>query len=386
MVSTNMKTHSAILGSVLAALLAGCAGDGTMDDIYDGCDGDKCDTPDDPAALSCERRRADALSTGQKAYTPTHIRWACSDVAGVNAASGVDSRGQEYCEYFAIVQPPPATPTGARPAAVDLGRKLSKESTTPLALTLNEEQVFWLEDHPRDVIGQCVFTSWHEDVQPAYPACTSASCPDIMGFKINDNFMRMKDSVNSNSAANDLVVKCYKAPTAADMPKGVKVPDDSYTRGCMMAAKNWGTEWRRSDPTICAGVMRLKECGCGLDSNNDGSADLYDQQLADALVAHQPATGTPSLRGFPLGTWSAPDALPAGCKYFNTGDNSQTLVTCDLTADDVLKNKTDPKGACRAKYGDDVVVHIPLPKTGLVCKPPADGKFTASCSATPWIL
>jgi hypothetical protein len=381
-----MKTTSAILSSVLAALLAGCAGEPVGDDGDTTCDGDKCDTPNDPAALSCERRKAEATASGQKATTPTHIRWACSDVAGVNTA-GSDSRGQEYCEYFAVVQPPPATPSGPRPAAIDLGRKTGKTSTTPLALELNEEQIFWLEDHPADVIGQCVFSSWHQDVAPAYPACQSAtSCPDIMGFQITADFLRMKDSVNSNSAANDLVIKCYKSPTAADMPPGVEVPEDDYTRGCMMAAANWGTEWRRSDPTICAGVMRLKECGCGLDTNGDGKADLYDQQLADALVPAQPSSGPVTLRGFPLGTWSAANALPAGCRYFQTGESSQTLVTCDLTADDVLKNRTDPKGACRSKYGDDVVVHIPLPKTGLVCEPPAGGKFADDCTATPWIL
>jgi hypothetical protein len=115
-------------------------------------------------------------------------------------------------------------------------------------------------------------------------------------------------------------------------------------------------------------------------------ADVYGQDLADALVPTQPDSGPVTLRGFPLGTWSAADALPAGCRYFNTGESTQTLVTCDLTADDVLKNKTDPKGACRAKYGDDVVVHIPLPQTGLVCSPPADGKFADSCTDKPWIL
>src|SRR5688500_7513733 len=222
------KTASILLGSVLGALLAGCSGTPVDDAGYD-CTGEKCDTPDDPAALSCDRRRADALATGQKATTPTHIRWACSDVAGVNAATR-DSRGQEYCEYYAIVQPPAATPTGTRPAAIDLGRKTSKESTTPLALTLNEEQIFWLEDHPAEVIGQCVFTSWHQDGTPAYPACTTASCPDIMGFKITSELMRMKDDVNSNAAANDLVVKCYKSPTEDDMPEGVEIPDDNFTR------------------------------------------------------------------------------------------------------------------------------------------------------------
>ncbi len=382
-----MRTTAILLAGLFTTACAAPA----LEDDDDECVGDKCDSPLDTghdAEEMCTARRSDALDSGQKAYTPTSIRWACSDVAGVNT-NNKDSRGQEYCEYFAIVQPPPATEGGNRPPAVDLGRKTSASTTTALSLTLAEDQVFWLEDHPSDVIGQCVFTSWHSDVGPAYPACKNASsCPDVMGFKITSEFMQMKDSVNSNLAANDLVVKCYKEPGEDDMPDGIEVPDDDYTRGCMISAKNWGTEWRRSDPTICAAAMRLKECGCGVDTNGDGSGDLYGKQLADGLVPAQPDgdSGTVTLRGFKLGTWSGASALPAGCRYVSTGDSSQTLVTCDLTADDVLKNKTDPKGACRSKYADDIVVHIPLPGDKVVCKPPADGKHTETCTDNAWIL
>jgi hypothetical protein len=360
-----------------ALLLASCAGDdGAIDP---GCVGEKCDRPDGvvPAATSCERRRADALSTGQRAYTAAHIRWACSDVAGVNAA-GSDSRGQEYCEYFAVVQPPAAG--GQTPAPVALGRRIDDRGTTPLELPLVEEQIFWLEDHPAEIVGQCVFTSWHSDVLAEYPGCPGAACPRILGFAITGDFLRMKDGSNSNFAASDLVEQCYRGSRAA------APPDDAYTRGCMIAADNWRTEWRRSDPTICAAIMRLGECGCGLDADGDGDGDLHGKPLADRLVPAPPPDGPPPLRGFPLGSWSSPSALPAGCRLVATGDDSRTLVSCDLTADDVLKNRTDPKGACRAKYGDDVVVHIPVPGSALVCQPPAGGAFASGCGATPWML
>src|SRR5688572_14104278 len=156
----------------LPLALSGCAVEGSGDSTGDGeeeCTGDKCDDPGatadrecqekcgstsndcftecrDAAALDhCEARRSDAIDSAQKAFTPDNIRWACADVEGVNT-NGRDDRGQEYCEYYAVVQPPPATTGAALPEPVDLGRNRSSGSPTSLSLTLNEDQIFALED------------------------------------------------------------------------------------------------------------------------------------------------------------------------------------------------------------------------------------------------
>jgi hypothetical protein len=368
-----------------AALLAtaACAVEPAPDDDS-GCVGGKCDTPDDPPATACQKRRSDALESGQKAYTPNAIRWACSDVDGVNT-NHKDDRGQEYCEYFAIVQPPPATEGGERPPAVDLGRPLDS-GTTPLAVELTEDQIFYLEDHPTDVVGQCVFTSWHQDITEPYPVCKSASnCQsDILGFKLLGDYFRMKVQFNSNSAAADLVKECLKVPAGGDPANASDPLNDPYIRGCMMVSDLYHTEWRRSDPTVCAASMRLAECGCGVDINGDGKADPVD--VPTAVVPKQPQNGEITLRGFPLGTWSGKDQLPAGCRYVDTGDASQTLVSCDFTGDDLLQSASDPKGRCREKYADNVVVHVPIPADKIVCTPPADGKYTSTCGAQPWVI
>src|SRR5678809_908511 len=91
-------------------LLSACAveGSGTTGGGDEECTGDKCDDPGatadreckdkcgsssnacftecrDAAALDhCEARKADAIDSAQKAFTPNNIRWACADVEGVN--------------------------------------------------------------------------------------------------------------------------------------------------------------------------------------------------------------------------------------------------------------------------------------------------------------
>jgi hypothetical protein len=353
----------------------------------------------------CEARRDDALRSSQRAITPNHIRWACADVEGVNT-NFRDDRGQEYCEYYAIVQPPPAKKGATAPKPVDLGRNLGS-GTTDLGVTLNEHQVFALEDEPDAVVGQCVFTSWHSDVNIPLPICEGSSCPEFamadnarlpswdkdpkLGFKLTDEFAQMQIGINSNNAASDLVSKCLVDTLAGD-PKDKKDPlHDSYVRGCMkLTDLSFFTEWRRSDPSICAVSGRLSECGCGVDTNGDGKADITDPlQIALGIVPPQPEKGPDGkpivkLRGFRLGTWSGIDELPAGCRFLKTGDDSHTLVSCDLTASDLLASQKDPKGRCREKYGDNVVVHLPIPAAALVCTPPADGQYSASCGVRPW--
>jgi hypothetical protein len=150
------------------------------------------------------------------------------------------------------------------------------------------------------------------------------------------------------------------------------------------------TEWRRSDPTVCTAATRLAECGCGVDTDGDKKADVTTiKDISRALVPFQPdPDGTLRLRGFHLGTWSNMNELPPGCRYIETGDtqSTRTLVSCDLTASDLVVSANDPKGKCREKYGDNVVVHVPVPASKVVCNPPADGQYSKSCDAQPWVL
>jgi hypothetical protein len=145
----------------------------------------------------------------------------------------------------------------------------------------------------------------------------------------------------------------------------------------MKDAELFGTEWRRSDPTLCAAMVRLHECGC----TAPGIANIQD-----GLVPAQPQNGQITLRGFRLGGWADQNQLPVGCRYVTTGDDSHVLVSCDLTADDVLNNKNDLKGRCHDKYGNAVVVHVPVPAAALVCKPDTNAPYGNNCPAQPWVL
>jgi hypothetical protein len=383
----------------LAAAAPACT---TTDSGGPSCAGGKCDTPDDdpdatPEAL-CPDRRADALEGAQRAFTPEFIRWACSDVEGVTAGPAGDDRGQEYCEYYAIVQPPPANQGGALPKAVQIGRK----EIAPLPLELTDDQITALDDASDAIVGQCVFTAWHSDVPGPLPVCSSpTSCPEIVlpastkppawltrletGFQITHRVVRMLDVVNSNDAAKTLLDACAARAPQADADQA-----DAYLRGCMvcgdLAATDECVYWRRSDPTICTAAMRLAECGCGIDLDGDDAPD--EISLGTALVPPQPdKTGAVTLRGFPLGTWSGADELPAGCRFVDIGEDSRTLVTCDLTAGDVLDGASDLKATCQQKYGANVVVHIPVPADQIVCTPPGEGFGTErNCGDTPWVV
>lgn len=73
---------------------------------------------------------------------------------------------------------------------------------------------------------------------------------------------------------------------------------DSYTRACMKAFELFQTEWRRSDSAVCVAGGRLAECGCGVDTDGDGIADITDpKEISLALVPRQPlASGETTLR------------------------------------------------------------------------------------------
>jgi hypothetical protein len=336
----------------------------------------------------CEARKADAVLSSQKAYVEDAIRWACADVEGVNTNGG-DDRGQEYCEYFTVFQPPPEAEGGELPAPVELGRG------GDFGIELTEDQIFALEDEPDAVVGQCIFTSWHSDIDEELPNCSSdAGCNTVsvaddaeraswmestdLGLEMNRREMQMQGGINSNGAAVDLVNRCItKTPSP---PEDVR--EDDYMRGCWGAFELFKTEWRRSDPTICMASMRLGECGCALDVDQDGVADITDPLEIAKAVVPKPSNGEVPLRGFKLGTWTGAQELPAGCRYLDTGDDSQTIVGCDLTATDLLSSASDPKDRCREKYGANVVVHIPIPSELVLCNPPEDGEFASTCGET----
>jgi hypothetical protein len=242
-------------------------------------------------------------------------------------------------------------------------------------------------------VGSCIFTSWHFDVPGPAPSCSSdGSCPsDLPSYLALDDFRddiwQMQSHINSNSAARLLVEPCMhpaqgkKDPTIADV----------YTRGCMLDSSIFHTEWRKSDPTICTAAMRLGECACGTDASKVLPPAAAARAVAEALIPPPPRkTQDVVLRGFPLGTWSGLQNLPEGCRYASgkesSGQPSQTLVACKLTAGDILGSLGkglklgDLKDVCRGKYGNDVVVHIPLPTSALSCSSPQG----ATCSAQPW--
>ncbi len=160
------------------------------------------------------------------------------------------------------------------------------------------------------------------------------------------------------------------------------VLEDGFLRGCYLADDLYSTGWRFSDSSICAAGVRLAECGCGV----SGATSLEEavESLIPAPEA-QIASGEISLRGFPLGGWSGLESLPSGCSYLETGDDGKTLVTCELYASDVLDNLQDLKGMCRKRYGDNVVVHVPIAQDQISCTPPAEGRYN-TCSETPWVL
>ncbi|MBC8073426.1 MAG: hypothetical protein IAG13_34215 [Deltaproteobacteria bacterium] len=385
MKTTNFFQAAAVLG-VLA--FAGCDRDANGGDDDAGCPAGKCDTPTGEAGATCLKREAEVINSSNRGYTPDLIRWACADVEGVTANGHTnDDRGQEYCEYFALVQPPGG-------AGVDLGRPLDgKGGVTKLAVcapgetgdecrvTLNDEQLVDLEDNPTNVVGKCVFTSWHADIETPVPACPGGTCPAdaaILGFPFTKDNYGMKVSFNSNGAAIDLIEKCF--PLAEDKRVAVDWtnPDDPgqqpFYRGCMGTNLLFGTEWRRSDPSICGAINRIAECGCSVPGVTNAT------ELGEALL---PRAGTANARrGFRLGTWDNDKGLPGGCRYANTGETG-FLVECDITASDLLANRNDPKEFCRAAYGINVVVHVDVPRAAITCEPP-DTNEGKTCGEIPW--
>jgi len=307
---------------------------------------------------------------------------------------------------------------------------------TPLAVELSSHQEEALVADEEAVVGQCIFTSWHQDIRRDFPNCRSGRDDSLCGrlplvgdetleswssertrrrsasLPLTADFFRMKVGFNSNVAAVDLVDYCLKI-----LPEPSR--EEHFERACMHTFENsmtpgtqdgFTTQWRRSDPSVCAASIRLAECNCGVDVSHGGKGDgklgegdiligdktrvgntLYET-IATAIVPN-------SRRGFPLGNWEAPDDLPSGCRYVTEtghvseqdGGNSdlRTLVACELTAGMLLTNTEDVKKTCRNKYAQDVVVHVPVPAKNIVCEPENnDAKHGSveSCGTQPWVI
>jgi hypothetical protein len=376
--------------AVVMSMLALACGDPRQPDAGDTCVGELCDLPDSPSSRLCPLRRADAFNKNEKSFTKSALRWSCEDVDGVTSVD----RGQEYCEYFAIVRLPPTAATPV-PEPQVLGKLVRFENpadpddfrfdVTRPWLELDASTITNLEADESSIVGQCVFTSWNSDMTEPLPCQAAGTCPDVLGVPMNEENFQMKFIQNSTAAAGFLVEDCM----CANLPNGECIhPDpllgdpkdpadprhDDFTRGCIMTAKLNKTEFRKSDTTLCASVLRLAECGCKL----GGNASALDFALAISPSER---------RGFPLGTWSDPRKLPPGCRFVEVGDSSQTIVTCNLSAADVLTHPTDLKQLCREKYGPNVVVHVPIDPVAISCDPTmSESPYAATCTETPWVV
>jgi len=338
---------------ILALLAVGCSSEPKGDDV-DMCADGMCDLPNDPQEVSCDRRRTDAFNENRLQFNEGFLRWSCNDVQGVT----LDDRGQEYCEYFAIAKP------DATSAPLVLGKNKGEDSTygtTDAAVTLSPEQITGLEADPTQVVGQCIFTSWNSDIDMPVTA------DPVLGVPVAAAPFRMTFRVNSAEAAQTLVTDCF----VQDAPGG-HLRDDDFLRGCLLDADINQTEYRKSDTTICSSTMRLAECGCTTTGTTSTLGELispYDK------------------RGFVLGTWSDMTKLPPSCHFIELGDGSNTVVGCDLNAGDLLAGAADVRAYCQDKYADNVVVHVPIPRTNVTCDPKSSySAYAETCSATPWVL
>jgi hypothetical protein len=368
----------AVTSAVLAAAVAACASNSTPPPDDEDCSDGHCDLPTDPATVSCQKRRADAFNFNHYAFETDFMRWSCADVDGVT----LDDRGQEYCEYFAVVKPPQVGTDPVQPLV--LGKNKGEKSsygTTPSAVTLSPQQVTALEADETKVVGQCIFTSWNSDIAGPVPVCKDdpAKCPSVLGVPVDDKTFRMTFRVNSAAAGKKLVDDCFADPPAGN-PHNKRDPlHDDFVRGCMFDHVLNKTEFRKSDTNVCTAAARMHECGCSL-TTTAGT-------LGDAI---SPTTKM----GFPLGTWAgfvvgdqAASKLPPSCHYIDAGANSQTLVSCDLTAGDLLTGAPDVRSYCQDKYADNIVVHVPVPAAKVTCDPYSSTSYYAdSCTAMPWVV
>jgi len=376
--------------AVALGLLASCRDDGGAEGDGDtACVGAKCDMLDESGSgddgssstgadadttggespmveAACYDRRLEAFNPNRLAFTPTALRWSCADIDSTPA----DERGQEYCEYFAVVSLPP-TPANPTPEPTVLGRLLGADGvdgTTPVQLELDGEQIAALENSPDSIVGACVFSSWNGDIEA--PCGTECEAGDVLGVPVEPEVFRMKFDANTNEAALTLLADCTEWLPPGDPSDPDDPFQDPFLRACQLNTEINETQHRKSDNVICGAAVRMAECGCGL---ADGSS------LAEALAP-------PADLGFRLGGWSGPSELPPGCRYQDVVDGAQTLVVCDLTAAEVLQNASEMKAWCRESFADDVVVHIAVDPAAVTCTPTPGADYADDCPMYPWVL
>ncbi len=411
--------------TALLSLLVACSNTSTGEDCATG----KCDTPGGTVKAQCTNSRVSAMDERRPHFTPKGVRWSCRDVNGVTAEGDTkDDRGQEYCEYFSLLHTAgiPAVITDAQgpvfcdattPCAMGtcdesifscvtgtevdrsqpadiLGKNLDPQdpSVTPLDPALTAGQLEWLAQNPQQKVGECLFTSWHQDIARPVTAtekvaghALTAKTPDTTDF-----LFQMQGGFNSNGAAQTLLADCLKPGKAS-----IK---DGFMRGCTSCGGTNCVPFRKSDPSVCTMAMRIAECGCSINVKSGTTTRKLDLKKQADLATARDLFVPAGRRGFTLGTWDGIDKLPAGCRYVRTGDPSaikvggvaytdrnadQTIVSCDLNASHITSGTAkDPKEACRTAYGDDVVVHVRAPEPEVATLKCTSTK--ASCQGVPW--
>jgi hypothetical protein len=311
----------------------------------------------------CRHRRDEALLASARAYREHALRWPCRDVDEIEALNDDAYGGQEYCEYFAVVQMDIGGRVGLAPFEggrfldVPHAAKPTRAVTTGTVLGLDRKQSEWFIRHANDPVGACVFTSWFADNTEPLPACRDAKhCADLFGLTLTADHFRMRRPDNSLADARRLLAGCAR--------RGSPLVSDIFMRGCQLLEQyGLGRVWRRSDPVLCAAAMRMAECGC-----------LQDR---DAFAAALTSKDGEPLRGLPLGAWSGLDRRPPDCHWVQTGENSHTLLYCTLHGNDVLTAQLNLKSACK-RFADQVVVHVPI--AGIECP-----RSTPDCRV-PWAI
>lgn len=306
----------------------------------------------DAVLAACEDRADTAFDPNRSSFQADAMRWSCADTPGRESAD----RGQEYCEYFAIVDVPPL-------GASVHGLVDGQGGQTPPAVGFSDEALAYLEEDPQRTAGACVFTTWNSDVMPEAVDATT----EIAGVPLSAEIFQMKFAVNSRDAADLLVDECVTCPRVTPDADDPNDPlHDDFTRGCFLNAELNETPDRKSDSILCAGAGRLGECGCDL-AEDTGTTLAQHLAVAEGL-------------GFPLGGWNGRQELPQGCRYETVDTYRHNLVVCDVTASEVLANAGELKTFCNERFADDVVVYVPVPGDAVACE---GGK---SCGPTPWMV
>jgi len=172
------------------------------------------DTPFELAGL-CQENIQRHITVRPQELTDGVVRWQCGDRPGVD---GIDDRGQEYCEYFAVSN-------GKR-----VDNFADADPAKPLA---------------------CFFTSVYLDVAPGTTRdaalATALGKKENLNAKVDKGLVRMKGQFNSRGAATTLV---------SDSVGVAKDKNDERQAACFLAS---------IDPANKANAEKLKDACNGKD-------------------------------------------------------------------------------------------------------------------------